>query len=174
MKLLLDAFCTFLATLMPMLTDSIAFSGKYNDPSESGIVMVYVCTAEWKPPELRRASLSESDLSPYLFFICPHCPYAWLIGGKSWSTLEVFVWEIWGLNCISVGQFQYIYIYPFTRLRLTRYPLSGLLSSSRLNTPYTNLILGIFAIHMNILCRRFIEFIPTSEDIWCINHREID
>ena len=34
---------------MPMLTDSIAFSGKYNDASESGIVMVYVCTAEWKP-----------------------------------------------------------------------------------------------------------------------------
>ena len=34
---------------MPILTDSIAFSGKYNEPSESGIVMVYLCTAERKP-----------------------------------------------------------------------------------------------------------------------------
>ena len=34
---------------MPILTDSIAFSGEYNEPSESGIVMVYLCTAERKP-----------------------------------------------------------------------------------------------------------------------------
>ena len=49
LKLLLDAFCTFFATLMPILTDSIAFSGKYNEPSESGTVMVYLYTAERKP-----------------------------------------------------------------------------------------------------------------------------
>ena len=49
MKVLLDAFCTFLATLMPILTDFIAFSGEYNEPSESGIVMVFLCTAEKKP-----------------------------------------------------------------------------------------------------------------------------
>ena len=71
-----------------------------------------------------------------------------------------------------VSIYIYIYIYQFTRLHLTRYPLSRLLSSSRLNTSNTNLILGIFAIHMNILCRKFIEFIPTSENIWGINHRE--
>ena len=111
MKLLLDAFCTFLATLMPILTDSIAFiinHPKYNKPSEIGIVMVYLCTAERKPQNgVVRLFQKVTCLSTYLFT----CPHARLIGGKSWSTLEVFVWEIWGLNYIPVGQFQYIYIY---------------------------------------------------------------
>ena len=61
-------------------------------------------------------------------------------------------------------------IYPFTRLHLLKYSLSRLLSSSQLNTPTS--ILHKIAIHLNILWQKFIEFIPTSETIWGINHRK--
>ena len=41
-------------------------------------------------------------------------------------------------------------------------------------SPYVNLILDIFAINSNISRQIFIEFMPILEEIWGINHREID
>ena len=139
-----------------------------------GIIMVYLCTAERKPHNGVVRLFQKVSCLPTYFFYLSTLSICWGNWWQNLIALGVFVWEIWGLNYFSVGQFLSLYIYPFTRLHLMRYPLSRLLSSSRLNTPYTDLILGIFAIHMNILCQKIIEFIPTSEEIRGINDREID
>ena len=117
-----------------------------------------------RAPEWRWVAPSESDWSPYLFF---YLDALWICPGNRWQnlmTLDLFVWEIWALNYLSIGQFWYISIHKASWIGVYIFSPSFCMTTE---SPYINVILDIFAIHLNILRQKLIVIIPIFwGDMW--------
>ena len=164
-KLKLNSFFTFLAILMHNLTDSIAFFGRYDDSTIPMWANYGWCISIYQKQGPRMGSggsFRNWFVSLLIFFDLSICL------GNRWQNLMaigVFAWQI--------SQSDSFNIYPFVRLCLLSYPLSPHPFVTT-ESPYTNLILDIFVIHLNMLRQRFIQYIPILEEILGISHREID
>ena len=100
-----------------------------------------------RAPEWRWVAPSESDFSPYLVF---YLDALWIGPGNRWQnfmTLDLFVSEIWALNYLSVGQLLYVPIHKASRIGV--YIFSPFFCMTA-ESSYTNVVLDIFAINLDI------------------------
>ena len=115
-----------------------------------------------RAPELHCVAPSERDLSPHLFF---WLGYFMHLSGKYVAKFNDAMSILLRDMCVELSLSRPILIHTHSCIRL--HELRHQLSPFRVTTecPYTNLILDIFAIHLNTLRQR---------SIWGISHSEID
>ena len=76
------------------------------------------------------------------------------------SLINLFVWEIRWLNYLPVSQLQYIPIHKASSPEASTFSQPLIVTTE---SPYTNLILDIFVIHLNILKQKMIVVVSILE-----------